>query len=255
MALRQVQSEAFLLDVTNLGDGDRIVTLLTPHHGRKRGVARGARRKYSRFAGQLQPLARLEVGWFERDTHDLVRIREVTVIDAAGWLHRDLETLLVGAYLAEHGAQFAQDNEPNERMFRLYEATTAALALGADRSAVARYFEVWMLRLAGIFAPQAGCPLCERRFGDDGAVLQSGGDSLVCGRCAAGPGLQVAGHTLDLLHEIGRRGPAEVASAAPGVERLAEVEELCREIRRRFLGHELRSYEVMRRTLEEVGAL
>jgi hypothetical protein len=34
---------------------------------------------------------------------------------------------------------------------------------------------------------------------------------------------------------------------------LLQVEKLCTEIRRGFLGKELRSYDVMRRTLMEVG--
>ena len=40
-----------------LHDRDRIVTFLTREYGKKRGVARGARVKHSRFGGQLQPLA------------------------------------------------------------------------------------------------------------------------------------------------------------------------------------------------------
>ena len=46
-------AEAILLDVVDLHDRDRIVTFLTRERGKLRGVARGARRKYSRFAGQL----------------------------------------------------------------------------------------------------------------------------------------------------------------------------------------------------------
>ena len=49
--------------MTDLQDRDRIVTFLTPEYGLKRGVARGARRKYSRYAGQLQLLAKVELTW------------------------------------------------------------------------------------------------------------------------------------------------------------------------------------------------
>jgi DNA repair protein RecO (recombination protein O) len=61
-------SEALLLDVAELHDRDRIVTFLTREHGKKRGVAQGARRKYSRFAGQLQPLAKVHLGGSKRST-------------------------------------------------------------------------------------------------------------------------------------------------------------------------------------------
>ena len=60
-------AEALLLDAFDLQDGDRIVTFLTRDRGKVRGVAKGAKRKYSRFAGQLQPLAKVKVTWFEKE--------------------------------------------------------------------------------------------------------------------------------------------------------------------------------------------
>jgi 23S rRNA G2069 N7-methylase RlmK/C1962 C5-methylase RlmI len=45
MAMRLLDDEALLLEVSDLQEGDRIVSFLTRHHGRKRGAARGARRR------------------------------------------------------------------------------------------------------------------------------------------------------------------------------------------------------------------
>ncbi len=39
----------------NLGEADRIVTMITQHQGRVRAVARGVRRTSSRFGGRLEP--------------------------------------------------------------------------------------------------------------------------------------------------------------------------------------------------------
>ena len=58
-SVRTFSGEALILDVFDLQEKDRIVTLLTRERGKKKGVAPGARRKYSRFAGQLQPLAKV----------------------------------------------------------------------------------------------------------------------------------------------------------------------------------------------------
>ena len=48
------QADALILDVVDLHEKDRIVAFLTAEFGQKRGVARSARTKFSRFAGQLQ---------------------------------------------------------------------------------------------------------------------------------------------------------------------------------------------------------
>lgn len=249
--MRTLSSEAILLDVVDLHDRDRIVTLLTPAHGRKRGVARGARRKYSRFAGQLQLLARVSVQWFERDARDLVRIQQVQVLETARHLHGDLEGILLASYLAEHMVVFAQENEAAESLFRLLATTIDALRQGTDRDLAARYYETWVLRLQGIFPPPRECPICGRGLGGE-AFLPASEDGLVCGECAGG-GRRVGRSALDFLLRSARENLEAMGAAPPPASVLREIESLCSTIRRRFLDHELRSYEVMQRTLAEVG--
>src|SRR5688572_6389243 len=131
--MRLLSDEAILLEVADLQEGDRLVSFLTREHGRKRGAARGARRRYSRFAGQLQPLAKVHVTWLERDDRDLVRVREVEMLRPPHRLQVDLEGLLLGCYLAEHALVFAPADEANELLFRLLDSTVEALLAGADR--------------------------------------------------------------------------------------------------------------------------
>ena len=104
-------ADALLLDVFDLQEHDRIVTFLTAEWGKKRGVARGARRKHSRFAGQLQPLAKARVTWFERRSSELVGVRSLELSRPATFLQSDLEALLLGTYLADHMMEF----RPGER--------------------------------------------------------------------------------------------------------------------------------------------
>src|SRR6476661_7981154 len=107
-------AEALILDVTDLHDRDRIVTFLTREYGKKKGVAKGARVKHSRFGGQLQPLAKVQVTWFEREGRDLVRISSVELVTAAHLLQADLEGILLGSYLADHLLELAQEGEASD---------------------------------------------------------------------------------------------------------------------------------------------
>ncbi|HXM70106.1 MAG TPA: DNA repair protein RecO, partial [Thermoanaerobaculia bacterium] len=104
-------SEALLLDVRDLAERDRIVTFLTRERGKKSGVAQGARAPHSRFAGQLQPLAKVQITWFEKPGRDLVRISSVELVRPVHRLQADLEGILLGSYLADHMLEFAQEDE------------------------------------------------------------------------------------------------------------------------------------------------
>ena len=243
-------SEALLLDVRDLAERDRIVTFLTRERGKKSGVARGARARHSRFAGQLQPLGKAQITWFEKPGRDLVRISAVDLIRPVHRLQADLEGILLGSYLADHMLEFAQEDESSELLFRLLDSTLEALLAGVDQDVAARYFECWVLRLGGIFPAPDACPRCARPLAAR-AVLPPHGETLLCPACARDghtPGMIVGAETLEFLRRIGHCTLPQAGRPAPAGRTLRQVEELCARVRRHFLQRELRSYEVIQRT-------
>ncbi|MCB1056176.1 MAG: DNA repair protein RecO [Acidobacteria bacterium] len=248
--------EALVLDVRDLADADRIVTYLTRSHGKKEGVAQGSRRKHSRFAGQLQPLARVSVTWAEKPGRELTRISSVEMIRSAHRIQEDLDGIFLAAYLAEQAAEFVQENESGELYFRLLDSTIEALLAGVQKPLAARYYETWVLRLAGIFPPPEECPVCGRPL-ESRAVLPASGEALVCGECGgSGAGTLVVGEAvLAFLAHASRRPLTELAADPPSPAVLGRVEEVCARVRRAFLQRELRSYVVMERTLRQLSEL
>ena len=69
-------TEALILRTYKLNDADRIVVFLTRDRGKKRGVAKGARRLRSRFRGALEPLTRASVVYFEKESRELVSLHD-----------------------------------------------------------------------------------------------------------------------------------------------------------------------------------
>lgn len=250
--MRIVTAPAILLEVLDLHDRDRIVTLLTAERGKVRGVARGARGKFSRFAGQLQPLSKVRLSWFEKEGRDLVRITDCELLRPAERLHSTLEGLLTSACLADQMRAFAQENEESEPLFRLLDTCLAALDQGADLDLAARYYEIWMLRLAGIFPPPRWCPHCDRELAAaEEATFDQGGQALLCRRCAPG-GWTVSAAALELLRRSARENLARWGEPMPQPALLQELEETSGRVRRGFLGHELKSFHVLHQTLSSV---
>ena len=244
------QAEALILEVSDLQEADRIVVFLTREEGKRRGVARGAKRRFSRFAGELQPLAKARIGWMEKEGRDLVRIGSVELVRPVKLLQQDLEGILLGATIAEQVALFAQEGEPAEVIYRLLDATVEALEAGRDRNLVARYFESWLLRTAGIFPPPDACPQCGREL-EGGASILASGEGLICRDCArsAHGAEAVSAGAVDFWRRIGRENIERMADTPPKPAVLAEVATAVGRIRRHFLQHEVRSLMVMERTL------
>ena len=63
---------AVVLRVQKLGEADRIITLLTRHHGRVRAVAKGVRRTTSRWGSRLEPFTHVDLQLAEGRNLDTV---------------------------------------------------------------------------------------------------------------------------------------------------------------------------------------
>src|SRR4029079_8625795 len=175
-------SEALILRTYKLGEVDRIVVFLTSDRGKKRGVAKGARRVRSRFTGALEPMTCAGGAYYEREHRELVRINyvEPTRSPLSG---SSTEALGHVGYFAELIDEWAPEAHADERLFRLGAAITEAIAAGAPVDPLARYFEFWLLRLQGVYPSLVSCPGCATPL-VGGAVMPPGEDVFVCPPCA-----------------------------------------------------------------------
>src|SRR5512143_4181513 len=112
------KTDALILRTYKLGEADRIVVFLTRDRGKKRGVANGARRRRSPFAGALEPLTRVGVTYYEREHRDLVRLSYAEPQCSPLFASRPDALSHVG-YFAELMDEWAQEADPNERLYRL----------------------------------------------------------------------------------------------------------------------------------------
>ena len=161
-------ADALVLRTYKLGEADRIVVFLTADRGKRRGVARGARRPRSRFGGGLEPLTRVRTTYFEHERRELVRLRHVEPL-ASPLTSGRADALLYVSYFAELIDEWAPEADPNERLFRLGAAVADALAGGVPVEPLARYFEYWLLRLQGVYPALGACRRCGGALGG-GAV-------------------------------------------------------------------------------------
>src|SRR5215213_1869690 len=140
--------------------------------------------------------------------------------------------------------EFAQEGEASDHLFRLLDSTVQALLAGVDRDLAVRYFECWILRLAGVFPAPSECPGCGGPFPPEGAILPRSGEMLLCLDCGGRSGLSISPEALHFLRRIARESLPAAAGQPPSRAVLRQVEDLCGHVRRYFLQRELRSYDV-----------
>jgi DNA repair protein RecO (recombination protein O) len=237
-------SEALILRTYKLGESDRIVVFLTRDRGKKRGVARGARKAKSKFIGALEPMTRAGVAYYEREQRDLVRINyvELTRSPLSG---SSGEALGHVGYFAELIDEWAPEAHADERLYRLGSSVTDAIAAGVPVDALARYFEYWILRLQGVYPALGACPGCGEPL-SAGAVMPPRDEVFVCRSCAPSGGAPVGLEALRFLSAAAATAP-EALDALPLSTRAArELEAVHRRLLTLHLEKDLKSARVLR---------
>ena len=149
-------ADALVLRTYKLGEADRIVVFLTRDRGKKRGVAKGARRPRSRFMGALEPLTEVRVAYFEKERRELVGLNYAETIRSPLAHEAYHDSLGYVGYFAELLDEWAQEADADDRLYRLGASMLDALAAGAPVEPLARYFEYWLLRLQGVYPEAKG---------------------------------------------------------------------------------------------------
>src|SRR5687768_155938 len=154
------RTEAIILHTFPSRERDKMVVFLTPDRGKRKGFAYGARAIRSRFGAALEPLAKVRIGYTERESEDVVRIESVDLVRSLFPAQQNLVSSVAATFIAELVDTFAPEHDPAELIYRLLDRTTEALLEGAPPLPVVTYAEVWMLKLAGIFPSTRDCMDC-----------------------------------------------------------------------------------------------
>ena len=217
--MEQCRCEAILLGVTDYGEADRIVTLLTLEQGKLRGVAPGARKSFKRFGGILEPFARLSVQLTIKS--GLSRLTGADAVTIFPRIRTDLLKIGYAGYACETADLLLPDGLPNPRLFRLLAAYLEHLDLNPPSSSDRRFYEVNLLNILGYRPAFNQCASCGRDLDSLSARYAGGMGGILCGLCGQG-GRAVSAGTVGRLEaalSTGRFGavtflPAELAEAA-----------------------------------------
>lgn len=208
-----VTTDAIVLRSYNLAEADRIVVCLTRNAGLVRAVAKGARRMKSRFGAALEPFTVIRLDFYERENRELVTISRAEILKSNFELAAQLEVAEVLGYMAELIGEFAPPHEANDRLYRMLNACVEALGAAPDAAKlVLRYFEIWLLRLAGSFPDVSACIVCGTELTPAQPLYVDFESMVRCASCSRGIGTPLRPATQQQLINSQRLGPSEFAN-------------------------------------------
>jgi DNA repair protein RecO (recombination protein O) len=240
-------TEAFVLRTYSLAEADKICLFLTRDHGKVRGVAHGARKIRSRFGSSLEPFTQVSLTYFQKEGRELVSVSGCEILHSNfASASRDVETAAAFSYMAEVLSEFLPENEPNEKLYRLVAATLDAIEQGLDLSRLLRYFEMWLLRLAGYFPDAFHCSSCGEKIASEDSAFLTVEGAPRCRACSQGRGTEVTRALRSAINQAFRVRPVDFARLRVRPEYLARMGEINYQIIRHALERDLRSHALLK---------
>jgi DNA repair protein RecO (recombination protein O) len=223
------KTQAMVLSRFELGEADRVLTLLTPHDGKLKAIAKGVRRPGSRIGGSVEPFAELHLVLVRGRTFDVITQASV----GQAWLHlRDrLESAATAWYLGELAERAVEERAAAYPVYALLRRSFQLLDDGMAPGRVARWFEFGLADTLGMRPEVDRCVECDRPLDETETfrwVPALGG--VLCQRHPGPPaesvGLSLAAlkvlkayRRLDIEAIAALRLPPDVESEAEGVLR------------------------------------
>jgi len=244
------EAEAIVLRQYALSDSDRIIVFITKEFGKIRAAAKGVKRPKSRLAGSLEPLNHIRLEFYGREGQDLGQIRHAEIIRSYLGINPSLEQIYAYSYFAEIANELVQDNQANYPLFRLILSIMEAGAKNSITPALVRYFEIWCLKLSGLFPNYAYCSNCGKCVKDDGFFAWIEVGQARCNACAQGRGMKIGAPAAAALTLMAKLPPEQFVAKPLSSDAAREIEWLSQRLLVLHLEKQLKSYRMLKEALQ-----
>jgi DNA repair protein RecO (recombination protein O) len=178
--------EAIVLKARNLGEADKILTLLTKNQGKLDAVAKGVRKIKSKNRGAVQPFSQSRIMLYQGKSMDTVT--QCELISGFPKIRDNLDRLAYAGYIMELTTWILPEKEPQQEVYFLLLAILHLLQKAESKELIqliTRIYEVRLLNMLGYQPVLEVCANCGQpvKTGKIGFSPPMGG--ILCYNCLA----------------------------------------------------------------------
>lgn len=183
-AERSFRTPALILKRFDLGEADRLLTVLTPTHGKLEVIAKGARKLTSPKTGHVELFTRADMLINSGRELGVVVQAEMTAPNIP--LRDDLERGAYAGYAAEIADRFIAPGEVFPKaLFDLLDVTFTRIGEDPDPRLAARYYEMHLLDLVGFRPELHQCVIGRETIKPEDQFFSYAEGGVICPRDAA----------------------------------------------------------------------
>lgn len=219
-----IKTLGLILKKQNLGETDRIITVLTPAFGKRRVVAKAVRRPLSKLAGHLDSLMITQL--MITDKKELPQVTSAELVEPFVNIRESLELLEQAYAVGKVAERLAQENTPQQSLFHSTVDAFSRIDEDINWSATWLYFLYSLSKLYGVYISEFKCHKCgkdirgEAQFSAEDRLLYHPGHAPEFGT------RRLLVNSLKLLRILHKEPYKMIARINIPLSETAEVEEL-----------------------------
>jgi DNA repair protein RecO (recombination protein O) len=218
MARPLYRDTGVVLRTYKLGESDRIVVILTEHHGKVRAVARGIRRTTSKFGARLEPMSHVRLLLAEGPPEGLDHVSQAETVESLAPLVGDLDHMTTGLAMLEAVDQLTMERQPARDVYRMLVGALRTVATRSGPLVLPAFY--WkMLAADGISPELEMCVRCSESGPFPAFDMVQGG--VLCRTCRSGAALSPAALALMRMILGGRMNEALAELPSPVTHEVA----------------------------------
>lgn len=179
------KTEAIVLRWYPVSETSRVVSWLTPGHGRIATMLKGAQRPKNAFLGQYDLFQTCELLYYAREREALLIARECSPLRTRDRLRHDWRACSIASYLAGLLGRITPADAPHPELFDLLEGALDDLAAEGGSAPVLFWYELQLLAALGLAPRLQHCTGCGKDVApgqrNTGFAYARGG--IVCTDC------------------------------------------------------------------------
>jgi DNA repair protein RecO (recombination protein O) len=154
------KDEAIILSKRAFGESDRIIHMFTLHTGKISAIAKGAGKSQKRFMNTLEPFNHINVEYFEKSGHGMVRIDNADLLSGNNGIETSMKRLCSASFFTEFVNRMTREREAHGRLFLvLKDFISLARSKDPEYPDILSY-ELVMLDILGYHPNFESCVFC-----------------------------------------------------------------------------------------------
>jgi len=240
------RARAFVLRRHDLGEADRIVTLYTREHGKRRAVAKGVRKPQSRLAGHIELFSLVDTYLVVGANLDV--LTQATALTTYQQLAADLERFAQASWAAETLDRLTPEAEADSYLFDIFESALGRIATARRPGLHLRQFELLALDRAGYRPRLEICVTCGGQLEETTNRFAPQAGGVVCPKCLPdGMSMPVSPRALKSMRWLLAEKPGSAGRLRTDGELEAELEKLLKAYLTAVVGSGFRSADLLER--------